>query len=318
MPPENPGEPRALGPVAIVTAIQRFSIHDGPGIRSTIFFKGCPLRCPWCQNPEAIAPGLVLGFHARACLSCGDCTLACPAGAIEMVRKGLSINRKACLAKNGCHACVDACKGGALEIVGRSYTIDGLLDVVMRDEPYYATSGGGVTASGGEPTMQWNFVRAFFHACKDRGLSTAIQTCGMYDARITPDIVDACDIIMFDLKHLDAATHESLTGRSNVAVLRNLESLARATRARGTESSLIVRMPLVPGVNDDANHLAMMDGHLAGLGIDEIILLPYHDLWVEKLDRIGLPRPKSLPVPPGRDALAAVARCFARTRVSMG
>lgn len=298
----------------LVMDVQRFSIHDGPGIRTAIFFKGCPLACKWCQNPEGLSPRPQLAHRADKCAKCGACAAACPGKALKKHPRATYSMRK-CKVGEGCTGCVDVCPSRALEIVGKAYTVEELLEVVSSDKHYFDNSGGGVTASGGEPTMQWPFVHAFLLACKEKGINTTLQTCGHFMPGIIDDIIDSCDLVFYDLKHVDTNLHQALTGKSNDMILDNLVALKTAL---GSEERLVVRMPLVPGMNDSPSHLGQVDDWLHANGLERLVLLPYHALYVEKFNRLFLDRPGAeIPCPSASNVLSAKAS-FTKARIITG
>nr|MDO8113593.1 glycyl-radical enzyme activating protein [Candidatus Sigynarchaeota archaeon] len=298
-----------------VTDVQKFSVHDGPGIRTTVFFKGCPLDCQWCQNPECISPALQLGYRETRCVKCGKCAVACPEHAIKSTGKNITDSK--CKVASGCTACVDACDATALEIAGKRMTVDDLLRVVLDDKDYYEASGGGVTVSGGEPTYQWPFVKKFLLACKVKGISTAMETCGFFNPAIIDDLVNTCDIILFDLKHLDSAEHRKLTGQPNETILSNLKLVhKRFSATPGKKFS--VRMPLVPGLNDAYEHLLAVENFLVKTGIKDLVLLPYHSLYLQKIDEFKLKRKKLSIKPHSREDLDRIGKYFTKISVTFG
>jgi glycyl-radical enzyme activating protein len=299
---------------ACVTDIQKFSIHDGPGIRTTVFFKGCPLDCQWCQNPECIDRAPQVGYRRRRCVKCKKCIAACPEHAIKSPGK---IDTTKCKAASGCKACETACDTGALEIAGNEMTVDELLHVVLEDKDYYDQSGGGVTVSGGEPTYQWPFVKKFLDACKDTGISTAIETCGFFNASIIDDLIATCDVILFDLKHLDPATHEKLTGQTNKTILENLVTLHDRVKSMDGKK-MFIRMPLVPGLNDSKEHLLAIEKFLVDHDIKALVLLPYHSLYLEKFDEFHLKRKKLALKLHDKEALDCIIAYFSKISVSFG
>jgi pyruvate formate lyase activating enzyme len=304
-------------PEGIIVDIQRFSLHDGPGIRTVIFFKGCPLNCLWCQNPEAIDPRPELGWRESRCVKCGACAKICPEGAIRGTGKNL--RKPKCQAPTGCTRCVEKCPSGALEIAGQRYIVEKLLEVVLQDKEYYANSGGGVTCSGGEPTFQWQFVHTFLKSCKEKSISTAIETCGHFGPAIVPQLCDpdTCDYILFDIKHLDSNSHAKFTGQPNTRILENLKTLVDISKRQETPK-LIVRMPLIPTLNDSPDHLRAVETLLTDLGQSKLVLLPYHSLYLQKFDQFHLKRKRLAIAPLDQSRIEAIKKNFSRISVEFG
>ncbi len=287
----------------IVFDIRKFSIHDGPGIRTTVFFKGCPLRCRWCHNPEGLAPRPELMLHTNRCIHCGACLEVCPHGAISHTGELISTDAERCV---GCGACVAVCYAEARRIVGREMTPAQVMAEIEQDAPFYDESGGGATFSGGEPLLQWEFLLELLRACKARGIHTAVDTCGFAPWEALDTIREYVDLFLYDLKLINAARHRQFTGVSNAPILRNLQMLAQ----RG--SALILRLPLIPGVNDAAEDLHRWGEFVAALPhILQVDILPYHRLGAEKYERLN--RPYGLPElrPPSAERLAEVAQILA-------
>ena len=259
--------------------LARFSVHDGPGIRTTVFLKGCPLRCRWCHSPESQEPEPQLALHDDRCLVCGTCLPSCGEGAIDEANGRYATDFSRCRA---CGACVARCPSGARELVGRRVTPDELVREIERDLVFFDESGGGVTFSGGEPLMQPDFLESMLVACRERALHTAVDTCGMADARTAERVLPLADLVLFDVKVVDEMRHRRITGGSNTAILANLRALA----ARHTE--VRVRFPLVPALTADNENVRAVGGLLASLGLDRVDVLPYHRAGLAKYERIGL------------------------------
>ncbi len=255
----------------------RFSLHDGPGIRTTVFLKGCPLRCPWCHNPESqeIAPSLML-FEER-CLGCGDCAAACPSGAIPD-GGGAARPTAACLR---CGACAETCPAEARQLCGREMTVAAVVREVERDLAFFEESGGGVTLSGGEPLAQPAFAEALLAAFHERRIHTALDTSGFAARETLLRIARAADLVLYDLKVLDAARHEEHTGVPVAPIIENLQALAATGRP------VIVRYPLVPGVNDAVEDVDALACLLLRLGLRRVDVLPYHRIGIDKRRRLG-------------------------------
>jgi len=282
-----------------VVDIKRLAVHDGPGIRTTLFLKGCPLRCAWCHNPESISPKPEIGFLARKCIGCRACVEACPAG-VHSVRDGLhALDRARCTA---CGACVEACLPGALEYYGREVTVDAAVEAVLEDRNFYVHSGGGCTLSGGEPLGQAGFCAALLERLREQGVHCAIDTCGAAAWQAFEAVLPHTDLFLYDVKHTDEQRHEEWTGSSNRQILGNLERLAQ----RGVP--IEIRVPVIPGFNADAESLVAIGTWLGRLAnVSAVRLLPYHSLARSKYEAVG--RPDTLPdVPaPSPDQMRAAA-----------
>lgn len=260
--------------------IQRFSIHDGPGIRTTVFFKGCPLRCWWCSNPESQVAVPELLYSESKCTRCYRCVAACPNAATTIAPDGsIKIDRNLC---KGCGKCVDACLSGARAIAGKLMTVDEVLQDIKSDELFYRNSGGGVTASGGEPLTQPEFLSELFQACQRLGYATCLDTCGYVPWEKLDMVLKYTDLVLYDIKHIDPSKHTDLTGVDNQLILKNAERIAN----NGTP--LIVRVPLIPGHNDSTKDLEALGAYVAKLGNGRIDLLPYHEFGVGKYVKLGM------------------------------
>lgn len=288
----------------VVLHVQRFSTHDGPGIRTTAFLKGCPLACRWCHNPEGMRSAPELVALPNRCVGCGACVAACPHGVATPASDGRGF--EAALGScEACGACVDACPAGAREIAGRETTVGDLVAELVRDRPFYEASGGGVTFSGGEPLRQPAFLLEALDACRRAGLHTAVDTCGLVEPRDLLAAARLADLFLYDLKAVDPERHRDGTGAPNGRILDNLCALA------AVHGEIWLRVPLVPGFNDDAAELDAMADLAAVLpAVRRVSLLPYHRLGAEKRGRLGLPSLEPEPVPPDRDAVRLAAARF--------
>ena len=286
----------SAGPTGICFDIQRFSIHDGPGIRTTVFLKGCPLSCLWCHNPESQARLSEVRIIETRCIHCGSCGAVCPQG----LAGGPWLPDPARCER--CGACAEACPTGARQLVGRSYSVDEVLDAVERDRPFYDESGGGVTFSGGEPLLQARFLLACLDAARRRGLHTAVDTSGFASRRTVLAVAALTDLFLYDLKVLDPARHLQFTGVPVTPILRNVQALDRAG------ARIWLRVPLVPGYTDDHENLASLGAFAAGLRhTRRLHLLPYHRLGADKYGRLGRPDRLGDVQPPSPAALEAAA-----------
>jgi pyruvate formate lyase activating enzyme len=259
----------------IIFDIQRFSLHDGPGIRTTVFFKGCPLKCLWCHNPESINPEIELAFYPYKCINCRSCILVCPTGALQNDDlKGKKYDREIC---QFCWKCAEACPGEALKVQGKRYTVEEVLTEVLRDLPFYKQSGGGVTLSGGEPTFQFDFCLALLKDCKENNISTALDTSGFVPWERLERLLPLVDIFLYDIKHMDSEEHKRLTGVPNEVILENLLKLDK------TGKPIEIRIPIIPGYNDSEKNIEAVSNFIKGLkSIKGVRLLPYHKLGLSK------------------------------------
>jgi len=259
--------------------IKRFAVYDGPGIRTTVFLKGCPLHCLWCHNPEGISPRPQLVFTPLKCIGCGHCIEVCPRGAHQLVDSQHVIIWDRC---GACGACAAGCYAGALELAGREVTVEEVLEEVLQDRAFYKTSGGGMTLSGGEPLAQYDFTRALFRAAKDEGIHTALDTTGLTTWERLEQLLDDVDLVLYDLKHMDNQRHIALTGVPNTQILENLRRLDTAGQPSW------IRIPLIPGQNDgDANYHALGQ-FISGLRhVERIEILRYHRLAETKYESVG-------------------------------
>lgn len=267
------------------------SFVDGPGIRTTIFLKGCRLRCKWCCNPEGQSFQPEIRFLAAHCRSgCSDCVSVCPAGAIRRETGTLKIDRAKCI---GCGRCETACFEDALRLFGKWYTPEDLMGRIRREKPYLTRSGGGVTIGGGEATCWSAFCRELIRLCHAEGIHTAIDSCGYPCTEETLSALDAADLVLFDLKGMDSARHQENTGAGNEEILRTFEHL------RTTNKPVIVRAPLVPGYNDSPEELAALGRLLReSPNVERVDLMPYHEYGVSKYEEIGLAYPLAGKVEP--------------------
>jgi pyruvate formate lyase activating enzyme len=286
--------------VGRVFNIQRFCLHDGPGIRTTVFLKGCPLRCHWCHNPESQDPRPQIVFFPDRCVTCGACTPVCPAGAPVMAPAD-DPNPQRCIR---CGACVEVCPADARQTIGQTMTVEQVLREVLRDQIFYDDSAGGVTISGGEPLAQGTFLLELLRRCKQAGLHTAVDTCGYGAQTLLLDVAELTDLFLYDIKLLDDGRHEWCTGVSNSPILRNLRALA------AVHHCIWLRVPLIPGINDDPAHLAEIARLAASLpAIRQVNLLPYHQTAAAKRQRLGTAPVADIP-PLDPRTLTAAARPF--------
>jgi len=263
----------------IIFDIRRYAIHDGPGIRTAVFFKGCPLACWWCHNPEGQSSQPQLIFRSNRCQRSIACLEVCPRGAISWV-DGPITDWQIC---DDCGKCVEVCYAGAREMVGRIVSVDRVMAEVERDMPFYDQSGGGVTFTGGEPMFQIEFLQEALLACKNQGIHTTVDTSGHVSLEGFKIINPLVNLFLYDLKLIDETKHKQYTSVSNQTILDNLQMLS------STKAHIIVRIPLIPGVNDDDENIELSASFLAGLPyLDGVELMPYHEIGLAKYQALGL------------------------------
>ena len=294
----------------LIFDIKKFAVHDGPGIRSTVFFKGCPLRCLWCHNPEGISSRRqVMVFAGRCLKGCRDCVRACPRGALRKSAGIPALDHALC---DGCGACAEKCPADALQMAGRRVGGGEVMAELAKDEPFYRGSAGGVTFSGGEPLRQPAFLLDLLERCRERDFHTTVDTSGLAPYAAFERILPLTDLFLFDLKIVDEPAHRRLTGASNRLILDNLRRLSGSARA------LAVRVPLVPGCNDAVSDLEQMADLVAGLPAPHPVhLLPYHRGHGGKLRRLGLADPLPSILPPAPEAQQRAAAIFSRRNLTV-
>jgi pyruvate formate lyase activating enzyme len=260
--------------------IQRYSINDGPGIRTTVFLKGCPLSCKWCHNPESISPDKEILIREDRCIRCGECFLRCNYFAVKSLDGEYITDQETCAQ---CGRCVEVCFTDARAIVGKEMTVDDVMNEVEKDVIFYNQSGGGVTFSGGEPFLQHEFLIELLKASKQKNLHTAVDTSGYISSEILQKASRFIDLYLYDVKTLDNNIHKSFTGVSNKLILENLKRLTE------WQKNIIVRVPLIPTLNDSLEAMQGIGYYVASLkSINEIHLLPYHRTGIEKYNRLGV------------------------------
>ncbi len=263
----------------LIFDIKRFASDDGPGIRTTVFFKGCPLNCIWCHSPESISRQPELVFYESRCIKCGKCVAVCAYQAQYFTEKGKrKIDRTKC---QTCGKCCEACYAGALEMKGNYLGVKEIYDEIEKDVIFFVNSGGGVTLSGGEPTLQSAFVVSLLRKLKKNGIHTALDTCGFVKWEILEELVPYVDLFLYDIKHMDAEKHIEYTGVSNQLILENLEKLA------GAGKEILLRVPLVPGYNDSETNIVSIVRCAKKLHLGEIDFLPYNEIAEAKYEWVG-------------------------------
>jgi len=283
-------------PLAIFE-IERFALHDGPGLRTAIFLQGCPLRCPWCANPESQRMGQQRMFFAQRCAGCGACVSCCPQQALHMEAGKVSCNRASCTA---CGACVQTCPAAAVQLSGRQISCEALYALVARDADYYHATGGGVTLTGGEALLQLDALLPFLTRCRAAGIHIAVETCGCLPPSVIDKALDAIDLFLFDLKTLEEEKFARVTGGSLPMVLEAFARIANRDPRR-----LIARIPVIPGFNME--EIPALLAHVAACGVAEAHLLPYHTLGMAKYAQLGRAYPYPVREPLSPEALEPFA-----------
>ena len=274
--------------------LQRFAIHDGPGIRTLVYMKGCPLKCLWCSSPQTQKSKPEILHNEINCKKCGRCVDICPVHVITFSDEdGIIINRELC---TDCGECVETCPNQGLKLIGSQMTFEELFQDVNKDSPFYRRSNGGVTVGGGEPTMQLDFVTEFLKRCKQSYINTAIETCGYVKWDNMEKLLKYVDLVYIDIKHMDPIIHKELTGVSNELILENAKKISAI-------KPMIVRIPVIPGRNDSDDNISATARFAFDLGenLKRIDLLPYHKFGTQTYGRLGMEYKLTDVEPPGDD-----------------
>jgi pyruvate formate lyase activating enzyme len=282
--------------------IQTYSLHDGPGIRTTVFLKGCPLTCIWCQNPESQHHQPELLFYPERCTGCGQCVSACPRQAIQMADGKSHTKRNLC---EGCGKCADTCLNTARTLSGRVWSADEVFSELKKDEAFYRRSGGGITLSGGEPLTQPEFTSAILALCKQAGLHTTIETTGMARWETLEKILEYVDLVLYDLKHMDSRSHQRCTGIPNDLILENLKRIRK-----NYAIPIVVRIPIIPGYNADLKNIEATARFIVDeIGLDtKVNILAYHRLGESKYGRLERENSGVIITPPTAEEMAAIQK----------
>ena len=282
----------------IIFNIQRYSIHDGPGIRTTVFLKGCPLNCWWCQNPESQLSGQEMVFREDRCIGCGACSLICPSVAIQIKNDIPVTEKEKCVL---CGKCIEKCPALAREMIGKKLNTEEVIKEIEKDLLFYEESGGGVTFSGGEPLGQSEFLEGLLNGCREKKIHTAVDTSGYISWEILNKISPKVDLFLYDLKIMDNEKHKKYTGISNEIILENLKKLS------SVHNNIFIRFPVIPGINDDSQNIKEMGGFLSSLKIAQVNLLPYHYIGIDKYRRLGRTYHLTAAQPPSKEKLFEIS-----------
>ncbi len=265
-----------------IGGLQRFSTEDGPGIRTTIFFKGCPLSCAWCHNPELFSASFYLHYQKRKCILCGHCIEVCPVHAISAGDREIIVDREACIA---CRKCIEICCSGALYTKSNEYSLDDLITEIEKDKEFFDHSGGGITLSGGEVLANTEYAIAVAREAKKRNIAVAIETSGFGKYEELHALAEICDDILFDIKHMNSASHKKYTGVPVESILENLEKLSADSDIR---NKITIRVPLIHHINDDEETVEKLCNLMAVNCLKKVNLLPYHSMGISKGREIGI------------------------------
>jgi len=287
--------------IGVISNIQRYSLHDGPGIRTLIFFKGCPLVCKWCSNPETQKKEKEIMFNSNLCIGCGKCVEVCP----EKIKPNEFLGSKRC---RKCGKCVEVCPAGARRIIGRQVTINELFEEVVKDEQFYRSSGGGVTLGGGEPCLQVPFARVLIEKCVQRGIDVAVETSGYCSEDKFIRLIELVNHLFVDIKHMNPKKHKTFTGVTNELILNNIKCAAKIEKV-----NLTIRVPVIPGFNDTPNELEDIAKFVSALDPKiSVELLPFHKFGASKYQALGRAYCYQNTIPPDENRMRIFRNIFRR------
>lgn len=298
----------AMKETGLIFDIKRYAVNDGPGIRTTVFFKGCPLSCGWCHNPESRSEEPQLIYYRDKCIGCQFCIRVCPIKAITLDGHGVAIDMDKCTA---CGNCTKVCPTEALELAGTPYTIDQVMTEILKDRSFFEESNGGVTFSGGEPVQQIAFLLPLLKLCQENDISTAVDTTGYVPIDHLLEIMPFTDLFLYDLKHMDSQVHEDICGVTNHKIIDNLKTLS------DNGARIHIRIPIIPGINDDANIQQTADFVRQLNGIESIDLLPYHNIMTAKYERLNMSYLLADILPPDPEELNKIKNIFEAAQLSV-
>ncbi|MCU0575210.1 MAG: glycyl-radical enzyme activating protein [Desulfobacterota bacterium] len=279
-----------VSPEPLVFSLQHFCLHDGPGIRSLVFFKGCPLRCPWCQNVESWKAGSEIAFKPALCINCGTCVRKCPEHALA------EVGTRDTTRCRGCFTCIDSCPSGAMTLFGVQRSPEDVVEELRPEFSLFTTSGGGVTFTGGEPTLYPDFSARLARSLRTEGIHIAMETCGFFDLKRLRPLLRELRLVLFDIKIYDREQHRQMCGADNTVIKKNLKALVEAGSGQGAPA-VWPRLPLVPGLTDGQDNIKGWAGFLRSLGISFLTIVPYHPMGASKRRWLGLPAGPELRVP---------------------
>ena len=292
----------------LIGGIQKFSISDGPGIRTSIFTKGCPLNCRWCHNPELISPLQEIIYSKNLCIRCGYCQSVCPQGLVSLEDEGVQIDRTRC---TRCMKCTDGCYAGALRSAALPKTVDEIMELVLQDKEFYERTNGGVTLSGGEILSHPELAAALMDACEQEGIRVAIDTSGYGSYETLVALAQRAQMVLYDIKSIDDRVHRAYTGCSNRLILENLAKLSKDESIRG---KIQIRMPLIHGVNDTDEMIRQTAEFLDAYDLRDVMLIPYHSLGLAKRRGLGLEGIEM--EPPSSERLAQISETFSSRNIA--